>query len=208
MCDPITLLTIGAAGASAIGKLRAGSAESEGEAIRAQIFDANTTLAESNFGLLRSQAEIARGNADVALARGRYQEGMVETQGRKVLAAQRVHFAAGHVDESYGSPLLVQARAAGQIAADVDLVRAGAAVDSANAMTQAANLEAGAAGELGKAFTSAGQARAARVKGSAAREAALWGAATSLLAGGAAIYKPGMSVPGAPLDLAPAIARS
>lgn len=140
MCDPVTMLASVAAG----GKLFEGLASGASHGMSAE-------LAEKNAELLGIQSDIARRNADVALTRGNWDEFLLRRKGAHVQAAQTTHFAAGHVDPTYGSPLVQQGHVASQIETDAQLIRARMLGERADAMTQSANIAGQAAGQKYKA---------------------------------------------------------
>lgn len=186
MCDFGTLLTglqLAGAGMRAYGTYQAGQAQAEGEDFRAKVLGINAGIADSDAALIRTQAETVRQGERIIVARGTFNEQKVADEGRKVLAEQRVTAVARNLDPTYGSPLLLQARTAGRVQADVELIRAGTDVERAEVKTRAANLEAQASGQVGAAFTARANQLMALRRASSARLAATLGAGTALLSG-------------------------
>lgn len=169
MCDPATLMLMAGTAVSAYGKISAGNATGAADALQSRTFSASADL-------LETQAEIAKSGAALAYARGRVQEGRIEQQGRDVASAEHLHFASNNLDPAYGSPLLLQAKSAMQVETDLNLVRAGEAVDAADALTKSANLE-------GQAMSARASATGATSRGIGAVQAGYIGAATDLLKG-------------------------
>lgn len=175
MCNPVSaLLTMGGAAVSAYGKIESANIESSADVLQASIFNKSADL-------LGTQAEIAKSGAVLSYARGRVQEGRIEQQGRDVASAQHLFFGSNNLDPAYGSPLLLQARSAMQVETDLNLVRAGEAVDAADALTKAANIE-------GQRMTAIGQGAGALSRGLGARTAGYFGAATDLLKGASSAF--------------------
>jgi hypothetical protein len=170
MCDPFTALALGGAVAGAGGKLYQGGREGAAHGRAAG-------LADSNAELLKTQAKIKEGNADLAVTRGNYDEYKTRLKGEHVLASETAHFAGGNVDPTYGSPLVFQGFSAAQVENDAQLVRAHMMVERANALTDASNTYAQVAGLRGKAQAERAAATTAEVSG-------ILGAGTSLLTAG------------------------
>lgn len=147
MCDPFNLFASMAAG----GKLVEGAA---GYGSHSQA----ANLAEGNAELLRTQAEIAKGNADLAITRGNYDEFLSRRKTGHVLSAESAHFAGGHVDPTFGSPLVIQGYSAAQGETDAQLIRARAMTERADALTGAANISGQSAAQLYKASAESGAA--------------------------------------------------
>lgn len=178
MCDPVTLMLMGTAVAGgvtgAVGSIKGGNIAASADALQGRTFGASAEL-------LATQAEIAKSAGALAYARGRVQEGRIEQQGRDVASAQHVHFASNYLDPAYGSPLLLQAKSAMQVETDLSLVRAGEAVDAADALTKAANIE-------GSSMTAYGQSAGAYSRSIGASDAGFYGAATDLLKGASSTF--------------------
>lgn len=186
--DPFTMALMAASGGvNAIGKLMAGASSQAMAGISAQIYGNNATTANSNADLLDTQANIADMGVDFSWAKAKTQIGRIEEQGRQVLSTQRSYFAGNNLDPTFGSPLLTQALTAGRVQSDVDLTKAGAAIEAADAKTRAANIRGQAAGQRGSALSQLYSQAGAIMKGDADMTAAYFGAATSLLSAGASM---------------------
>lgn len=173
MCDPATLLLMAGTAVSAFGKISAGNATGAADALQSRTFSTSADL-------LETQAEIAKSGAALAYARGRVQEGRIEQQGRDVASAQHLYFSSNNLDPAYGSPLVLQAKSAMQVETDLNLVRAGEAVDAADALTKSANIE-------GQAMSARASAAGATSRGIGAVQAGYFGAATDLLKGASSL---------------------
>lgn len=205
MCDPVTAI-MGAAGAGlslaggglkAEGALAAAAAKAqdyvanaEFSQLQAQDFGQRSEVASSNLDLLRTQAAAARLNIPIVEAKGRLQEARLVEQGDRVESAQVVHFAYSNIDPSFGSPLVLAAKTAGDIQTDVNLNRAATGIAKAQALTQVANIEQQGLGMAEEAVTSRqnalltikrGQTYAGDVSGAA--RAGQIGAAAGFLSG-------------------------
>lgn len=173
MCDPATMAMM-AKGAKAgggllgaYGKLVEGHTAHLLGGFQADMYGANARI-------LSKQAEMAELGADFAFSRARVNESRVREAGEDTLAAQRTWYASNYLDPAYGSPMVHQAMTAGQVEADVDLIRATAAIEAADAISRGANLRIQSASQIMNAELS-------RFKGSAARMAGYIGAGTALL---------------------------
>lgn len=170
MCDPVSLMLMAVGtGISAYGKISAGNATGAADALQSRTFSTSADL-------LETQAEIAKSGAALAYARGRVQEGRIIQQGRDVASGQHLFFSSNNLDPAYGSPLVLQAKSAMQVETDLNLVRAGEAVDAADALTKSANLE-------GQSMSARASALGATERGIGAVRAGYIGAATDLLKG-------------------------
>jgi hypothetical protein len=207
MCDPFSMMALAGAGVSAGGSIMGGIAADDGSRVTADalannaaIQSGNAELALGNVDILKKQADVMRESGEVARARARVALARTQDEGARVEAGQVAHFASSNLDPTSGSPLLLQLLTASRVKGDMDLISAGAEVDRANIRTQAANIDVQAAGEAGKAATmysaaasSYGNALATRMRGSQARTAGYFGAATALLSAGGKIK--GVSFP-------------
>lgn len=156
MCDPISALT---AGGGAILNIAGGALKSEGalataaakaqdyvsnaqySILQAQAFGQQADVATSNLDLLRTQAEAARLNIPIVEAKGRLDESRIADAGDKTERMQTVRYAYSNIDPSFGSPLVLAAKTAGDVATDINLTRAATGIAKAQAMTQVANIE-------------------------------------------------------------------
>jgi hypothetical protein len=154
MCTGLELF----AAASAGGSLFSGAAGMSSHNLSAK-------LAGGNADLLRTQAAIAEGNADLAVVRGNYDEFLSRRKVNSVLAAETAHFASGNVDPTYGSPAMIQAFTAAQGEVDAQLIRARTASARADALTGAANIAGQAAQQQFKAASEKGAAITSLVSG-------------------------------------------
>lgn len=153
MCDPITLMAAAAGGkiAQGIGGFMSGNLSSE--------------MASNNAKLLGVQAQIAGGNADLAVTRGNYDEFLARRKGASVLATEKNIYAGGNVDPSYGSPLATQGYSASQIETNAQLIRAKMMGERADALTQEANIEGQSAAQQFKSVSDKTQAITSLVSG-------------------------------------------
>lgn len=182
--DPFTMALLAAGtGANILGKLSAGASSKAMSAISSQIYGTNAEIANSNADTLDMQADVADMGVDFSWSKAKTQISRIEEQGRQVLSTQRSYFAGNNLDPTFGSPLLMQAITAGRVQSDVELTKAGAAIEAADARTRAANIRAQAAGQRGNALTQLYQQAGAQMKGDADMTAGYFGAATALLSG-------------------------
>jgi hypothetical protein len=202
MCDVGSVLAIGGLGTSVAGRLAQGGAEVDNAIAKAkysmlqgQMYGAEADAALGNLDLLRTQAQIAHGNVDIAQAKGRLNESRVADAGEKVLTGQKVSFAGRHIDPTYGSPLVMAAKTAGDIETDMGLVRAGTAIEVAGALTGVANIQQQALGQANAAVTARGNAVLSIMNAGmslqnadAAGRSMIYGVATTMLTGGAKIW--------------------
>lgn len=169
MCDPISALT---AGAGAVLNIAGGALKSEGALagaaakaqdyvanaqfaqLQAQAFGQQSDVATSNLELLKTQAQAVRENVSIAEAKGRLDESRIADVGDKTERAQVVRYAYSNIDPSFGSPLVLAAKTAGDVATDINLTRAATGIAKAQALTQVANVEQQAFGVAENAVTS------------------------------------------------------
>ena len=190
--DPFTMALLAAGtGANAIGKLMAGASSKALTGIQARAAETGATTANASADILDKQADVAEMGVDFSWAKARTQIGRIEEQGRVTLAGQRSYFAGNNLDPTFGSPLLVQAITAGRVASDVDLTKAGAAIEAADAETRASTIRAQAAGQRGQALNQFYTAASAKMKGDADLTAGYLGAATAILSGAASMSSGG-----------------
>lgn len=155
MCDPFTMAMAAVAGGGSLFQGLAGMSS----------HNLSAELAGGNADLLRTQAQIAAGKADLAVVRGNYDEFLTRRKVGSVLASETAHFAAGNVDPTYGSPLMIQGFTAAQGEVDAQMIRARMMGERADALTGAANIEAQAAGQQYKAASEKGAAITSLVSG-------------------------------------------
>lgn len=182
MCDPFSAMAIAGTGLQMFGALQKGAIGSRTAGIQGDI-------ARANVDVLNQQSDLALEGVDLAYAKERLTDARISRAGDAVLAGQFTQTTARHFDPTYGSPLVIQAFTAGQIKSDLEIARAGAAIEAADAYARAASLRSSALGQLGNAF-------GADMRGEAARTAAVFGAGTAFL-NTAAKFKPGGGKPGA-----------
>lgn len=185
------LLTLAGGAVNAIGKLMSGASSSAIDKLQSQVYGTNANVSKTNAEILGMQADTAELGIGFAWAKERTQEARIEDAGRQTLAAQRSFFASNNLSSSYGSPLLIQALTAGKVQTDVDLTRAGAAIEAANARTTAANIRSQVAGQQANSLSNLMSSIGARIKGDADMTAGFLGAGTSLLTGASALSKVG-----------------
>lgn len=130
--DPFSLMIAAIAGG---GKLFEGFAGSAAAELQGQI-------AQGNAALFDRQAEIEGLGADVARAKGSFEQHRLHDRVSRVVAGQTAHFANAGLDPASGSPLQLAMQAAMQGEADADIIRAGASLETANALTRSANTQA------------------------------------------------------------------
>lgn len=164
MCDPLTAI---GGGMAIYGALSKGAIGSRNAGIQGDIARANVTT-------LNQQAELATEGADLAYAKERLVDARISSAGEVVMASQRRATQSRHFDPSYGSPLVIAAYTASQVKSDLDIARAGAAIEAADSYARAANFTSGALGQLGAAF-------GADMRGDAATQAGYLGAGTAFL---------------------------
>lgn len=177
------LLAIGGGVVNAIGKLMAGASSKAIAGLQSQVYGTNADVSKTNAEILNTQADTAELGIGFAWAKERTQQARIEDAGRQTLASQRSFFASNNLSSSYGSPLLIQALTAGKVQTDVELTRAGAAIEAANAQTTAANIRSQAAGQQANSLSNLVSSIGARIKGDADMTAGILGAGTALLSG-------------------------
>lgn len=153
--------------------LSAGGALFKGAA-GANAGDQNAELAQGNHDLLVDQAKIAKGNADLAVTRGNYDEFLTRRKVAGVLDSTTAHYAGGNIDPTYGSPLLMQGFSAAQGETDAQIVRAHMMTERADALTTSANI-------YGQAATQQFKSAAAKADAITSMVSGVIGAGTSLL---------------------------
>lgn len=195
----IALLALGAAGlgVSAYGQIKQGrAAKKAGETAGAAQEKAGTLqrqVSESEAALTDYNASVAALQAQDALERGAEEESRFRTQIRAAIAAQRVGFAAGNIDVSYGSAVDVQGDAAYLGELDALTIRTNAAREAWGFSVQGEDLRRRAAilRQEGRNLEEMGRigADATRASGRAAASASYYGAASTLLGGGASLLQ-------------------
>lgn len=166
---------------SGIAAIRQGYSTKAFDDLQATILGYNAGNLREQAGLLDTQAQTAELGVDVALAKGRYEEGKVRYAGRQTLATQRHWYASANLDPAYGSPLLHEALTAAQIESDVGMVRASSEMEAADAETRVANIYGQKVGVLGQAGSDDINAMVARIKGSDAVIGGYFSAGASFL---------------------------
>ncbi|WP_026783152.1 hypothetical protein [Pleomorphomonas koreensis] len=116
----------------------------------------------------KMQAQMARQNADLALAQGAYQEQEIRRDVAGVLGGQQSYFASSGLDPTVGSPVVLAANTAAVGEVDALLTRYGAVRDATTYRVDAANYDR--------------QAKQAMMSG-------IFGAATTMLNAGASLYQ-------------------
>lgn len=198
--DPFTLAALGS-GVNALGKLLSGASSNAISKLQSQVYEVNAEVGKTNADILSKQADVAELGEGFAWAKGRVQQARIEDAGRQTLASQRSFFAGNNLSASFGSPLLIQALTAGKVQTDVDLTRAGAAIEAANAKSTAANIRGQAAGQQANSLSNLVSSIGARIKGNADLTAGFLGAGTALLSGASSFSKGGFSLPNFSIDL-------
>jgi hypothetical protein len=164
----------------------AGAAQEKGGQLQQQVSESEAGLADYN-------AQVAALQALDAVGRGAEEESRFRTQIRSAIAAQRVGFAAGNIDVSYGSAVDVQADAAFLGELDALTIRTNAAREAWGYNVQGEDLRRRAAimRQEGRNLAEMGRigAQATRVQGQTAATASYYGAASSLLGGGASLLQ-------------------
>lgn len=151
---------------SSISAIRSGYSTKAFDDLQATILGDNAGTLRQQAGLIDSEASTAELGVDVALAKGRYQEGQVRYAARQTEATQQHWYASSNLDPSYGSPLLHEALTSAQAETDVGMVRASSMMEAADAKTRVANLYAQKVGLIGQAGSDDVNAMVARLKGS------------------------------------------
>lgn len=148
MCiDPVTAFMVGGAALSGAGQIMTGIEQSKTAKI---------------------QGQLARQNADLALAQGAYREQEIRRDVAGVLGGQQSYFASSGLDPTVGSPVVLAANTAARGEVDALLTRYGAVRDATTYRVDAANADR--------------QAKQAMFAG-------IFGAATTMLNAGASVYK-------------------
>lgn len=148
MCvDPVTALMVGGAALSGVGQIMTGVEQSKAA---------------------KMQAQMARQNADLALAQGAYQEQEIRRDVAGVLGGQQSYFASSGLDPTVGSPVVLAANTAAKGEVDALLTRYGAVRDATTYRVDAASYDR--------------QAKQAMFSG-------IFGAATTMLNAGASVYQ-------------------
>lgn len=178
MCGIETLLL---GGLSAAGSIHAGrSQRGDAERTTAQHRD-NASLALHNAEMVRMQARMAEGGADIAVLRGNLDEFMHRRSVGQVLAAQTMHAIGSGADPAYGTPLMQAGYSAAQGEADAQIIRARMMADRADALSGAANVMGGAVEQAHRAVGEIRAGSAAQVRGRNAEIGGWLGAGTNLL---------------------------
>lgn len=176
--DPLTIMMMAGTALSSLGKLVGG-------AMGKDIGDMQARVGEANVASLERRAALEREQAGYAYAKGGLEESRTRDQLARVLGGQTAAFAAGGLDPTAGSPLLLEGYTAAQGATDIALIRANTQTGVAGAYSRAASTMADAA-------TMAGQAGAAKMKGDQDMVAGIFGAGSTLLLGAGKAW-PGLS---------------
>jgi len=186
MCDPTAIIGLAGGATQIAGQVMRGRQASDLSGLQARIGQVN---ADS----LNTQADIALEGVDLAFAKERVVDARISREGDAALSAQTNLTTARHFDPTFGSPLVLQAFTAGQVKADLDIARAGAEIEAADAYARSASLRGAALGALGNVY-------GAQLRGSAAQMASYFGAGTAFLntlgklnmpgRGGAGTYNP------------------
>lgn len=172
--DPLTIMMMAGTALGGLGKLLGGSMGQE-------IADLQADIARTNVANLQRKAGLEREQAGYAFAQGSLAESRTRAQLDRVMGGQTGFAAAGGLDPTTGSPLLLEGFTAAQGATDVALIRA-------NALTGAATAYSRSASTMADAATAAGQALGAEMKGDQDMVAGIFGAASSLLLGGSKMW--------------------
>ncbi len=148
MCvDPVTALMIGGGVLSGAGQIMTGVEQSKAAKV---------------------QAQMARENANLALAQGAYQEQQIRRDVAGVLGGQQSYFASSGLDPTVGSPVVLAANTAAAGEVDALLTRYGSVRDATTYRVDAANYDR--------------QAKQARLAG-------IFGAATTMLSAAGSAYQ-------------------
>ncbi|MBI5112869.1 MAG: hypothetical protein HZA68_12950 [Rhodovulum sp.] len=173
--DPLTIMMLAGTALGGLGKLVGGSMGQE-------IADLQAEIGRTNVANLQRKAGLERDQAGYAYAQGSLAESRTRAQLDRVMGGQTAFAAAGGLDPTTGSPLLLEGFTAAQGATDVALIRA-------NALTGAAAAYSRSASTMADAATAAGQALAAEMKGDQDMVAGIFGAASTLLTGAGQAWK-------------------
>lgn len=183
MCDPATLMAMVAGGAKAGGTFLSMMGQITEGMVTQKTSQMQSMISSANASLLEKSAEIADLGEGIAYARGGYNESKVRTAGTSTLGQQRNYYASNHMDPAYGSPLLHEALTAMQVQKDVELVRATARLEAADAVTRGASLRA-------QAITQTANAGIQTYKGDMAQTVSEIGAAATFLKGVSSFASP------------------
>lgn len=192
MCDPLTMMIAGGAGLSALGSIQKGEGEAQQYELKSKVYGIQAEVAETGVNLLNNEADVAKMSADLAYSKSALQETRIRRAGELVQSAAKVDAVSRNLDPTVGSPLLLAARSAGQVQADIDIARAVGAMEAADAVSKYASLRQAAVTEQGKALTARVSQAASVSAAGASRIAGYIGAGTALLRGGTAAYQPGL----------------
>jgi len=190
-----TALAVGGLATSVWGQIKAGKAQKKAAQTAAT---ATTEIGKLQRKSAEAQAELADYNqavadlqAEDAVDRGAEAESRFRTQVRGAIGAQRAAFAGGNIDVGFGSAVDVQADAAFLGEMDALQIRTNAAREAWGFKVQAEDYR-----RRGDIMRREGvnaeeaariNANAQRQSGGAAQTASYWGAASSLLGGGASL---------------------
>ena len=141
MCDPVSAIL---GGVQAGGSLLSGFLGSKSH-------NAAADLEAANSRVLATEGQIAAGKADLATVRGNYDEFLTRRKVSQVEASETTGTVAGVADPTWGSPLVMQAYTAAQGETDAGMIRARAAGERADALSNAANVYSASAGQALKA---------------------------------------------------------
>jgi len=167
MCDPLSAMALASGGLQIGGALMRGKQTS-------QLSDVQASVGRLNADSLNEQADLALEGVDLAYAKQRVTDARISREGDVTLATQTNLTTSRHFDPAFGSPLVIQAFTAGQVQADLDISRAGAALEAADAYARSASLRGSALSALGGVYS-------AQKRGSSAEMAATFGAGTAFL---------------------------
>lgn len=183
--DPLSLVLAGTQIFSAFQKGQAARDQGRRSAANARL---QADIAGYNADLLRRQSELVALGEDFALAKGLFEENRLHDQVGRIGASQEAHFAANHLDPTWGSPLLMMAETAAQGEVDARLIRADAIVEAADAKTRAASIRGQAAGAEYDRLAALMSANQALASSRFNMNTAFLGAGTALLTQGSKLY--------------------
>lgn len=189
-----TLILIGLAASTAVqvaGQVKAGKAAKkaakEAGAAQERAGTLQQEVSEAQAGLVDYNAQVADLQAMDAVERGAEEESRFRTQIRGAIGAQRVEFAAGNIDVSYGSAVDVQADVAFLGELDALTIRTNAAREAWGYKVEGEDLRRRAEilRQEGVNLQEMGRigAAATREQGRAAATASYYGAAGTLIGG-------------------------
>lgn len=101
---------------------------------------AQATIARNNTRVLKASAALEEPRRDLIRRRTAVDEARLRDKIDYTLGAQKVHFAAGNLDITTGSPLLAMAHTVEQGAVDIDLLRAHGLLDIAESHGREASI--------------------------------------------------------------------